>query len=1317
MQGIGELAEGSSTDNDDELVLKLFNTEYTEVNGRPIVHCFCRDDNAKWHHIEVDGHRPSFFIQADEYSDRIDNHYAVHHTETHDDDGERYTDLYDNPLIRIYTELPSQVADMRELFDWTGEADVFYTKRFLIDTGIMDGLRVDTSDATDDEWVTGDMRVDVSAVEPLSEGETPTLDPKIMAIDIEVASDSEVPDVDDADESVTTIVAWDSYSEQYVGWFYRIDCHNGVSPSDAADADVDDLRVFGDESALLADFNEYVAAQQPDILTGWFSNTFDIPYLINRSKNVNSWNYQDWSPLGEVYDGRFDPTIQGVSCVDMLDAYKKTQIHNLSSQGLDDIAEKEGLDGKVAVETDENVEASHTEMWKRRPIEFLRYNKVDVELVHEIDDESGATDLLDNLRSVVGCSYSDPIGGNIDMMDVLFLRKAKEYGHVLPTSTEPDVTDYHGAYVYTPEAGMHENVCYPDYSSLYPNMMYQCNISPETLVGTADDLEASEYTEDDCVWSYIDTETPPGQKEDVEPSDSEMEKVYFVDPSVESGFMRNVLDDVMGLAAQYTGDMYAAVKRVRNSCLTPDAEVLTPSGIVNITDVSVGDDVYSWNPDTEKMEVKTVTDTIERSGEETIHHIDTNGIDLKLTDDHDMWVRRYRHTDEWEKTPVGDLNQRTEYQLPHDWEMGGERMESVDIREWVDEYEVRIDPDCHGRTFAAAVDWCAEHNGNGVYYLEPGRFDAYEETVRDHADDITIQTRRKESHIPMKYSADNFIQLLAWYVTEGYIYTSDREQIGDTVRGECTTINIAQEVPEYRNEIRSLLDDMGLTYYEDSNGFGITGSTALAEALLEMCGHGSYNKRLPQWVFDVATEQRESLLETMMKGDGDSGSQKRYSTASEELRDDMCRLLVTLGETPRYSSDSGVWRVTWRPAASNGFTCERSVTKETYDGSVYCLTVEDNHTFVAGRNGNFSVVGNCYGVTGDSDSYGRGFRLYDWKIAESVTLGGQRVLKEGGEEFTELVDDEDARVIYGDTDSTVTTFPNADGPEDALEQSQTAAEELNDYLETFCVDEFGLASQDDSMMEIEVESVSDGIFFKGKNNGQSDEGVKKRYVQRVVWNDDDMWLDEPEVEITGFEYVRSDVAQITKDVQQQTFEHLLNKNLSDAEEAVKEYVTGIIHDAISGDMDDNRLGIPFGIGQDLGKYGSKDRTPQPCYRGAKYANSEIYGERAITTSSDAIYFYTQEGYTGEYRKTYSATTKEDGRYVDAISVLDADDVPDGFRIDRRKMVEKTIIGPMEAIFNTLGWGIDWAERAVEEATPPEWYRDADQKGLSAAEYM
>lgn len=210
---------------------------------------------------------------------------------------------------------------------------------------------------------------------------------------------------------------------------------------------------------------------------------------------------------------------------------------------------------------------------------------------------------------------------------------------------------------------------------------------------------------------------------------------------------------------------------------------------------------------------------------------------------------------------------------------------------------------------------------------------------------------------------------------------------------------------------------------------------------------------------------------------------------------------------------------------------------------------------------------------------------------------------------------------------------------------------------------------------------------------------------------------EEQIIIKGFEVVRSDTAQITKDVQQMLFESVLEHDISEARELFYSYLRELITDIMNEDYDMNKLGRTFGIGQPLHEYGSADRTPQPSYRGAKFANKYLYETDAIGEGDRPKLYYVVEGSTGSHlRSTYGADTAEDGRYVDAISVLDWEDMPDDVKVDKPTMVQKMVCTPIESIINTLDWSMEEIDAMVESATPAEYYRDADQTGLDAADF-
>jgi len=297
------------------------------------------------------------------------------------------------------------------------------------------------------------------------------------------------------------------------------------------------------------------------MISGWNSSTtdngkpFDYPYLINRCRTLNVSNYYDWSPMGEVWDGSWGPDGRGIEFFDMLKAYKKTQWQKpKGGYGLDNIANKELDYGKEDIDDIDNA-------WRDEPETFLRYNVRDVAAVVDIDNEAGVLDLFQNIRSLAGVQF-DNCHNPIDTLDVMFLRKAQNRNLVLPTNEEPERDWFYGAFVFESAVGRHRNVIYFDVASLYPNIIRQTNISPETIIGTENDLEESEYDKEDCNWSYIDTRRTESKKE----SDPEFSRCYYLKPSVKEGFIKSVVDELLQFKDSYDGtELYSAVKRLVNA--------------------------------------------------------------------------------------------------------------------------------------------------------------------------------------------------------------------------------------------------------------------------------------------------------------------------------------------------------------------------------------------------------------------------------------------------------------------------------------------------------------------------------------------------------------------------------------------------------------------------------------------------------------------------------------------------------------------------------------------------------------------------------
>ena len=550
--------------------------------------------------------------------------------------------------------------------------------------------------------------------------------------------------------------------------------------------------------------------------------------------------------------------------------------------------------------------------------------------------------------------------------------------------------------------------------------------------------------------------------------------------------------------------------------------------------------------------------------------------------------------------------------------------------------------------------------------------------------------------IPRTYDGDYFLDLLAWYVTEGNVYTSKDKPFGENYRGSSTTIQIAQDAPAVPDGgsghalIGDLLDRLGFDYYVDDRCYQFT-SRFLDEFLEDLCGADSFEKRIPEFVFDASQEQKRRFLDTLVAGDGDrqKGSW-RYSTSSERLRDDVLRLCAHLGLTASYNHDSGSWRIYVTEDPKNTLRMHRSGSTSTADDGVYCVTVEDNHTLMAGRNGKYQFVGqSLYGVFG----WDR-FRLYDREMSAGVTSTNREVI-----EFTEQAANElDKEVVYGDTDSVMLELGADTSKDEAIEQSFEIEEYINDRYDEFALEELNAATH---RFQIEFEKLYRRFFQAGK---------KKRYAGHIVWSEG---KDVDDIDITGFEYQRSDIAPITKEVQHEVLEMIVTSEaeVETVRDELTEYLNKEIERFLEGEVDLEDIAIPGGIGKRLNNYD----TDTAQVRGAKYANT-LFGTNFGRGSKPKRLYLRERGVDPAFWRRMeneegfdpNGTSREDQLYrefkVDVengdgvICFEYADQIPPEIEdaVDYDEMIEKTLKGPIARVIEALGMSWDEVKSGQEQ---------------------
>jgi len=516
--------------------------------------------------------------------------------------------ITDEPTARVIVREPNDVVSkgaggsaLRDVYDRTFEADIPFVRRFLISTGIYQGFRGptpapgETMTVRMENWSPGN-----SLTQDLVPDEAPDVPPRVCTFDIEVLTyGGGFPDASRAKNEISAITAHDNYEDTYRVWGLRgPDWPDDATAIEQAVAertesfglslDADDITIYDGETQMLDSFHEWMLAREFDMVTGWNTDGFDIPYIIQRSYNVQSFAIKDWVRTGNpgvwvehrTGDEVISYSLQDISTLDMLSAYRKTQYRELDSYTLDSVAEAELGFGKVEFAGDE-LDAA----WRDEPVEFLAYNARDVQAVVGIEREAGLLDLYANLRELTGGLWST-CNNNGPMLDTLFCRRAYESGYVLPTNVEPDEGVYHGARVFDPKPGVHRNCVYPDLSSMYPSLFSMMNLGTDTIVGGDDALAESSYTEADCYRFPVDNrpfavvpkgesyasvdrieykgvKTPDGSLREM--FDMQVEWEWVLKPTVKESFIRETIDELIELKYQYTGELYSAVKRVTNS--------------------------------------------------------------------------------------------------------------------------------------------------------------------------------------------------------------------------------------------------------------------------------------------------------------------------------------------------------------------------------------------------------------------------------------------------------------------------------------------------------------------------------------------------------------------------------------------------------------------------------------------------------------------------------------------------------------------------------------------------------------------------------
>ena len=455
---------------------------YSVVNGKAVVHIYGKTKDGKQICILDDSFQPYFWVipkegsQINEKIEKIsiqteDSTASVAKTETLP---KKYFEKEAN-AIKVYTKLPKDIPVIRDIVkNWemvksTNEYDILFVRRYSIDKNIIPMTLYEAEGEFADTKLKSAVFKSSSIVQ--SSQET-FQNRKILAFDIETYSKF--------DEGINfeknPIIMLSFYGENF----------KKVLVWKKFKTDKEYIEFVNDEQHLLQRFKEVIEEYKPDILAGYYSDGFDIPYIRARAEKLKVKLDIGWDYSGiRINKGRIAScSINGITHLDIFKFIKKINPMSLDSYALDNVASKFLEEKKESV----NLEKLHL-IWDLNPEmleEFCSYNLHDSKLVYSLSEKMLPT-IIEMVKIVGLPMFEVNRAGYSQLVEWYVLRQAYNFNEIAPNKPSNEQIGervkhtFQGAFVFEPKPGHYKDIVVFDYRSLYPTIISSHNISPGML--------------------------------------------------------------------------------------------------------------------------------------------------------------------------------------------------------------------------------------------------------------------------------------------------------------------------------------------------------------------------------------------------------------------------------------------------------------------------------------------------------------------------------------------------------------------------------------------------------------------------------------------------------------------------------------------------------------------------------------------------------------------------------------------------------------------------------------------------------------------
>ena len=319
----------------------------------------------------------------------------------------------------------------------------------------------------------------------------------VGTFDIETDYDNGFPTPSEASQKILSITYKSSKSKLYRVW--------GYGDFNESRSLIQPVRYYKckDETELLSKFLEFWSNPKhtPDVITGWNVRFFDIPYLVVRVSKVlgvgEIFKFSPWGMQPDARDvlrrGKSETVyeIPGIQCLDYMELFQKFgySYGPQESYALNHIAYVVLGEKKLSFEES----GSLKNLYKDDHQKYIDYNMKDVDLVDRLEDKMGIITLAMTMAYKGGVNYQDTFGVTAIWESIIY-RRLNQQNKVVDINNDPPPPkrDFAGGYVKDPQIGRHDWVVSFDLNSLYPNLIVQYNMSPETIVDQSE-VEGVQY--------------------------------------------------------------------------------------------------------------------------------------------------------------------------------------------------------------------------------------------------------------------------------------------------------------------------------------------------------------------------------------------------------------------------------------------------------------------------------------------------------------------------------------------------------------------------------------------------------------------------------------------------------------------------------------------------------------------------------------------------------------------------------------------------------------------------------------------------------